>query len=150
LECSAQFERGVQIFHSILRHALEERTEQSPFTRTVAARRPLLSARSQEIGQIEMRKKLQTTRSKSSGSLTTLTPKEVINCKISATTAKIVKDAFSRSLKPNKKKEFKRKQLIPDTPYTKVPKLDPMVQSLAANRTGWAAGTCPGCCHPTS
>jgi len=52
------------------------------------------------------------------------------NCdtlKISATMAKIVKDAFSRSLKPNKKKEIKRKQLIPDTP---VPKLDPMIQSL--------------------
>ena len=50
-------------------------------------------------------------------------------CKISATTARIVKDACSRSLKPEKKKEIKRKQPIPDTPYTKVPKLDPTIQS---------------------
>jgi len=49
--------------------------------------------------------------------------------KISATTAKIVRDACSRSLKPDKKKEIKRKQPIPDTPYTKVPKLDPTIQS---------------------
>ena len=49
--------------------------------------------------------------------------------KISATTARIVKDACSRSLKPEKKKEIKRKQPIPDTPYTKVPKLDPTIQS---------------------
>ena len=49
--------------------------------------------------------------------------------KLSATTEKIVKNAFCRSLKPDKRKDIKRKQPIPDTPYTKVPKLDPTIQS---------------------
>ena len=49
--------------------------------------------------------------------------------KISATTAKIVKDAFSQMLLPKKRKSIKRKQPLPDTPFTKVPKLDPTIQS---------------------
>ena len=49
--------------------------------------------------------------------------------KISATTAKLVKDAFSQKLLPQKRKSIKRKQPIPDTPFTKVPKLDPTIMS---------------------
>ena len=48
---------------------------------------------------------------------------------LSNTTAKIVRDAFSHSLPPAKKKSLKRKQPIPNTPFTKVPKLDPTIQS---------------------
>ena len=48
---------------------------------------------------------------------------------LSSTTAKIVRNAFCRSLKPEKRKDIKRKQPIPDTPFTKVPKLDPTIQS---------------------
>ena len=48
--------------------------------------------------------------------------------KLSATMEKIVKNTFCRSLKPDKRKDIKRKQPIPDTPYTKVPKLDPTIQ----------------------
>ena len=48
---------------------------------------------------------------------------------LSTTTAKIVRDAFSHSLPPAKRKSLKRKQPIPDTPFTKVPKLDPTIQS---------------------
>ena len=39
------------------------------------------------------------------------------------------KNAFCQSLKPEKQKDIKRKQHIPDTPFTKVPKLDPTIQS---------------------
>jgi len=46
-----------------------------------------------------------------------------------STAAKIVKDAFSCFLKPKKRNSIKRKQPIPDTPFTKVPKLDPTIQS---------------------
>jgi len=48
---------------------------------------------------------------------------------LSSTTAKIVKDAFSCSLKSEKHKSIKRKQPIHDTPFTEVPKLDPIIQS---------------------
>ena len=47
-------------------------------------------------------------------------------CKISATIAKIVKDAFSQTLLPKKRKSIKQKQPLPDTPFTK---LDPTLQS---------------------
>ena len=40
-----------------------------------------------------------------------------------------MKNAFCRSLKPNKRKDIKRKQPIPDIPFTKVPKLDSTIQS---------------------
>ena len=49
--------------------------------------------------------------------------------RISPTTAKIVQDAFSRPLEPRKKKNIKRKYPVPDTPFTKVPKLDLTIQS---------------------
>jgi len=47
---------------------------------------------------------------------------------ISLTTANIVRDTFSWSLKL-KKKEIEQKQPIPDTPSTKFPKLEPTIQS---------------------
>ena len=59
---------------------------------------------------------------------------------LSSTTEKIVKNAFCRSLKPDKRKDIKRKQLILDTPFTKVPKLDPTIQSrmsASAKTTDW-------------
>ena len=49
--------------------------------------------------------------------------------KLSAIMKKIVKNAFYRSLKLDKRKDIQRKQPIPDTPYTKVPKLDSTIQS---------------------
>ena len=49
--------------------------------------------------------------------------------KISPTTARIVQDAFSCTLETAKRKSIKKKQPTPDTPYTKVPKLDPTIQS---------------------
>ena len=48
---------------------------------------------------------------------------------LSSTTVKIVRNAFCRSLKPEKRKDIKKKQPIPDTLFTKVPKLDPTIQS---------------------
>ena len=59
----------------------------------------------------------------------TLILKGVINARFQPSRQKNFKDACSWSLKPNKKKEIKRKQPIPDTPYTKVYKLDPTIQS---------------------
>ena len=50
-------------------------------------------------------------------------------CKISATIAKIVKDAFSQTLLPKKRKSIKWKQPLPDTPLTNVLMLDPTIQS---------------------
>ena len=52
--------------------------------------------------------------------------------KISPTTAKIVEDAFSHMMTTEKRKGIKRKQPIPDTLFTKVPKLDPTIQSRMA------------------
>ena len=49
--------------------------------------------------------------------------------KLSTTTAKIVEEAFSCSLPNDKRRNIKRKQPVPDTPYTKCPKLDNTVQS---------------------
>ena len=45
------------------------------------------------------------------------------------TTSKIIEDTFAHSITNNKRRGLKRKQLTPDTPYTKCPKLDPAIQS---------------------
>jgi len=45
---------------------------------------------------------------------------------LSSTAVKIVEDTFSCSFKPEKHKNIKRKQPIPDTPFTKV---NPTIQS---------------------
>ena len=49
--------------------------------------------------------------------------------RLSATTTKIIEDAFSRSLPNEKRCSIKRKQPVPDTPYTKCPKLDSTILS---------------------
>ena len=49
--------------------------------------------------------------------------------RISPTTAKIVEEAFSHTSSTEKQKGIKRNQPIPNTHYTKVPKLDPTIQS---------------------
>ena len=49
--------------------------------------------------------------------------------RLSAITTKIVEDAFSRSLPNEKRRSIKRKQPVPDTPYTKCPKLDSTILS---------------------
>ena len=49
--------------------------------------------------------------------------------RLSATTTKIVEDAFSRSMPNEKRHSIKRKQPVPDTPYTKCPKLDSTILS---------------------
>ena len=47
--------------------------------------------------------------------------------KISDTTAKVLRDSFSAAM--NKRRSVKRKQPVPDTVFTKFPKLDPSVMS---------------------
>lgn len=49
--------------------------------------------------------------------------------KISSTTPIIIQDTFSCTLEAAKRKSIKRKQPIPDTLFTKVPKLIPTIQS---------------------
>ena len=49
--------------------------------------------------------------------------------KLSSTTTKIVEDAFGHSIFNERRHSLKRKQPIPDTPFTKCPKLDPIIQS---------------------
>ena len=49
--------------------------------------------------------------------------------KLSSTMTKIIKDAFRHSISNEKRRSLKRKQPIPDTPFTKCPKLDPTIQS---------------------
>ena len=49
--------------------------------------------------------------------------------RIFPTMAKIVEDAFSHTMTTEKWKGIKRRQPIPDTPHTKVPKLNPTIQS---------------------
>ena len=46
-----------------------------------------------------------------------------------STTTKIVEDAFGHSISNERRRSLKRKQPIPDTPFTKCPKLDPTIQS---------------------
>ena len=51
-----------------------------------------------------------------------------------------MKNAFCNSLKPDKRKDIKRKEPIPDTSFTKVPELDPTIQSrmsATAKLTDW-------------
>ena len=49
--------------------------------------------------------------------------------KLSSTTTKIVEDTFEHSIFNERRRSLKRKQPIPDTPFTKCPKLDPTIQS---------------------
>ena len=49
--------------------------------------------------------------------------------KLFTTTTKIVEDAFACSMANEKRRSLKRKQPVPDTPYTKCPKLDSTIQS---------------------
>ena len=49
--------------------------------------------------------------------------------KLSSTTTKIVEEAFSRPIPNERRRTLKRILLIPDTPHTKCPKLDPAIQS---------------------
>ena len=49
--------------------------------------------------------------------------------RLSSTTTKIVEDAFGHSISNERRRSLKRKQPIPDTPFTKCPKLDPTIQS---------------------
>ena len=49
--------------------------------------------------------------------------------KLSSITTKIVEDAFGHSISNERQRSLKRKQPIPDTPFTKCPKLDPTIQS---------------------
>ena len=49
--------------------------------------------------------------------------------KLSSTTTKIVEDAFGHSIFNERRRSLKRKQPIPDTLFTKCPKLDPTIQS---------------------
>ena len=49
--------------------------------------------------------------------------------KLSSSTTKIVEDAFGHSISNERRRSLKRKQPIPDTPFTKCPKLDPTIQS---------------------
>ena len=48
--------------------------------------------------------------------------------KLSSTTTKIVEDAFGHTISNERRRSLKRKQPIPDTPFTKCPKLDPTIQ----------------------
>ena len=49
--------------------------------------------------------------------------------KLSATTSRIVQEAFSHSIPNERRRNLKRKLPTPDTPHTKCPKLDPAIQS---------------------
>ena len=49
--------------------------------------------------------------------------------KLSTITTKIVEDTFACSMANEKHRGLKRKQPVPDSPYTKCPKLDSTIQS---------------------